>query len=389
MRSYDFHQKIDRENTSSVKWGWNQEIFGEADILPMWIADMDFSPPLEVKNALQERINHGIFGYTYTPSSTPEAIQQWLQKRHNWTIDTHSILYSTGIVPAIATAIQAFTAEGDKIMIQSPVYSPFNEMIKKNHRTVINTPLKLANNRYEIDFGEFERSLKDGVKAFLLCSPHNPGGRVWTKEELQTIGELCIKYDCLILSDEIHSDLVFKPHLHIPIASLNHQLKERTVTFIAPTKTFNIAGLQASAVVIASEELRNAYKSIQDQQGFSNLNMFGISGMEAAYRHGEAWLEELLAYLQESLQIATKFIRENVPGVTVIEPDGTYLLWLDCRAFNLSDEELRERLVKKGKLGLESGAKYGPGGEGFVRMNIACPHETLRDGLNRLKIAFS
>ncbi|KOP80073.1 MalY/PatB family protein [Cytobacillus solani] len=387
MNMYDFNQKMNREHTSSVKWGLTKQIFGADDVLPMWVADMDFSPPNEVKEAIQARVDHGIYGYTFSPPSTTEAIQQWLNKRHGWEINHSWVLYSTGVVPTISIAIEAFTAPGDKVMLQSPVYTPFFEMIEKNKRKLVNTPLKLINNRYEIDFTVFEDHLKDGVKLFLLCNPHNPSGRVWTKEELTRVGELCHQYNCLILSDEIHSDLILK-NKHVPIASLDETFKEITVTCIAPSKTFNLAGLQASAVIIPNKQLRKAFKDVQERQGFFSLSTFGIIGMEAAYRSGEQWLEELLAYLKENVKTVKEYIDAHIPGISVMEPEGSYLIWLNCQALQLSDDEIKDQLLIKGKLALEPGTKYGPGGEGFVRMNIACPKEVVLEGLERLKKAF-
>lgn len=387
MNMYDFNQKMNREHTSSVKWGLTKQIFGADDVLPMWVADMDFSPPNEVKKAIQARVDHGIYGYTFSPPSTTEAIQQWLNKRHGWEINHSWVLYSTGVVPTISIAIEAFTAPGDKVMLQSPVYTPFFEMIEKNKRKLVNTPLKLINNRYEIDFTVFEDHLKDGVKLFLLCNPHNPSGRVWTKEELTRVGELCHQYNCLILSDEIHSDLILK-NKHVPIASLDETFKEITVTCIAPSKTFNLAGLQASAVIIPNKQLRKAFKDVQERQGFFSLSTFGIIGMEAAYRSGEQWLEELLAYLKENVKTVKEYIDAHIPGISVMEPEGSYLIWLNCQALQLSDDEIKDQLLTKGKLALEPGTKYGPGGEGFVRMNIACPKEVVLEGLERLKKAF-
>lgn len=388
MKKFDFDQIINRENTSSVKWGMTQQVFGTSEVLPMWVADMDFAPPSEVKDALLDRVHHGVFGYTFPSTSTADSITQWLQNRHSWNIENEWILYNLGVVPSIATAIEAYTAPGDKVMLQSPVYAPFFDMVKKNNREVVNSPLKLVNNRFEIDFADFEERLKEGVKLFLLCNPHNPGGRVWTKEELQKIGELCHQYQCLILSDEIHSDLVFKENKHIPIASLNNKFNEITITCIAPTKTFNLAGLQASAVIISNKELRKEFQTVLQRQGFFSLPTFGAIGMEAAYQHGNSWLDELLEYLHENVETAKSFIDEHLPSIKVMEPEGTYLLWLNCRELDLSDEDIKDRLLYKGKLALEPGKKYGPGGEGFVRMNIACPREMLLDGLERLKRAF-
>ncbi|MED4204689.1 PatB family C-S lyase [Neobacillus mesonae] len=383
-----FNEKIDRLNTASVKWEATKEIFGETDLWPMWVADMDFKPPQAVIKAIKKRADHGVFGYTFIPESTKQAIAAWVSKRHSWTIDGSWLLYCSGVVQGISTAIQAFTEEGDRVLLQSPVYTPFFEMIKQNNRTVVNSPLILEGNQYRIDFAAFEEELKKGCKLFLLCSPHNPGGRVWTKDELLQMGELCLKYNCLILSDEIHSDLVYKEYKHTPIASITEALSENVITCIAPSKTFNLAGLQASVAIIKNNTLRKQFDDTLKRQGFFTLNTFGIIAMEAAYLEGEAWLEELMAYLQDNKQYVLNFLQENLPEITCIDSEGTYLLWLDCRKLGLSDQELRASLLQKGRLALEPGTKYGLGGEGFVRMNIACPKEHVIEGLNRLKMAF-
>ncbi len=384
----NFDKIFDRTNTASVKWEATKKIYGVEGLLPMWVADMDFQAPKEVTEAIYKRADHGIFGYTFTPNSTVEAIQNWLEKRHHWKIQPEWILYHHGVVPAISTAIQAFTNPGDRVMLQAPVYAPFFGMIKSNDRTVVNAPLELHGNRYQINFEIFEQKLKEGVKLFLLCNPHNPGGNVWTKDELLKIGELCLKHNCLILSDEIHSDLVYKPAAHIPIASLSDELEQQVITCVAPSKTFNLAGLQASAIIIANEKLKRQFNKIQLQQGFFALNTFGIVAMEAGYRYGEMWLEELLTYLVENKRIADHYMKENIPQIKIIEPEGTYLLWLDCRNLGMSDSDIQKALLEKGKLALEPGTKYGTEGSGFLRMNIACPKNTLLEGLDRLKAAF-
>lgn len=389
MGNYNFNEVIDRLQTASVKWEMTREIFGTGDVLPMWVADMDFLPPREVSESITERVSHGIFGYTFITPSASEAVQGWVKKRHGWEIRKSWLVYSSGVVPSISMAIQAFTVPGDKVMLQSPVYTPFFGMTEENGRTVVNSTLVLKDGRYEIDFEDFENKLKEGVKLFLLCNPHNPGGRVWTKEELIKIGDLCFQYGCLILSDEIHSDLVYSPNKHIPLASLKEEYANITMTCIAPSKTFNIAGLQASAVVISDAGLQKRFKEQQHKNAFFGLNIFGITGMQAAYQHGEAWLEELLVYLKENRDEIVDFIQANVPDINPIIPDSTYLIWLDCRKLGFSDDEIKDRLLNKGKLALEPGAKYGPGGEGFVRLNFACPRDTLREGLERLKKAFS
>jgi cysteine-S-conjugate beta-lyase len=389
MENKVFDKVVDRNNTHSVKWDAVGKVFGKDDVLPMWVADMDFHPPKAVTDALKDRIDHGIFGYTFVPMSVTETIQDWMKKRHDCEFKKSSILFSEGVVPSISTAIRAYTEKGDKVLVHSPVYTPFFNMVKNNDRTLVTSNLVVENGRFEMDFADFEAKLQDGVKLFILCNPHNPGGRVWTKDELEKIGDLCVKHDVLIVSDEIHSDLVFKPHVHIPIATIKEEFREITTTFIAPSKTFNLAGLQASAVLIPNKELKAKFKEVQEQQGFFTLNTFGIAGMEAAYRYGEEWLEQLLVYLDENMKITTDFIAEHLPALKPMKADATYLLWIDCRELGLSDEEIKNQLLEKGKLGLEPGTKYGEGGEGFVRMNLACPRETLYEGLERLKKAFS
>lgn len=384
-----FNEKINRYKTASVKWERTKEVFGREDILPMWVADMDFRPPEAVINAIKSRAEHGIFGYTFVPPTASSAVREWLRNRHDWSIQSDSLLYSGGVVQSISAAIRAFSSPGDKILLTSPVYTPFFNMIKLNGRIAANAPLYLNEQHYKIDFAGFERELQSGCKLFLLCNPHNPGGRVWSKEELLKIGDLCLQYNCLIISDEIHSDIVYKPFKHYPIASLSPELSERTVTFIAPSKTFNLAGLQASAIIVENPGLRKQLHDVFVQQGTFSLNTFGIIGMEAAYEHGEAWMEELIDYLHENKKFAIAFLQEHLPQIKCIDPEGTYLLWLDCRKLDIGDQELQKLLIQKGKVALEPGAKYGFGGEGFVRLNFGCPREMLEDGLKRIMTALS
>lgn len=381
-----FDIRIDRRHTRSVKWDGMDKSFGTNSLLPMWVADMDFPPPEEVLKALQLRMDHGIFGYTLIEDSTYEAIIKWVKKRHSWSVTKSQLLFSPGVVPSLGMAIQAFTQPGGKVLLQSPVYTPFFHMAENNMREVLNSPLVLENGRYVIDFADLEEKLQE-ADLFLLCSPHNPGGRVWNEEELRKIGELCVKHDVVIVSDEIHCDLTAPPHRHIPIASLDKAFAERTVTCMAPSKTFNLAGIQSSFIIVPNPEMKAKLETIQSQQGFFTLNAFGIIGMEAAYQHGELWLDELLEYLKGNVSLVKEFIGAELPALDMMEPEGGYLIWIDCRRTGLSDEEIRERLLGRGRLALNFGNSYGPGGEGFIRMNIACPRETVREGLERLKQA--
>ncbi|MBS4200143.1 pyridoxal phosphate-dependent aminotransferase [Bacillus sp. FJAT-49732] len=384
-----FDEKIDRKNTSSVKWDGMKAAFGKNELLPMWVADMDFRPPSEVLDAMKKRVEHGVFGYTIIGDTTANAIINWISKRHQWDIKPSWLLYSPGVVPSIGMAIRAFTEVGDKVMLQSPVYTPFFNMIESNMREVVNSPLVLKDGRYEIDFVDFEEKLKSGVKLFLLCSPHNPAGRVWSKEELMKIAELCREYGVIIASDEIHADIVAPPHKHFPICSLDPSFSDLIITFMAPSKTFNLAGLQSSFMVVQNAEIRKKIEDIQKNEGFHTLNTFGIIAMEAAYQYGEKWLDDATAYIRENIEILQKGIETELPDLEVIKPEGTYLVWVDCRKTGLSANEIRKRLIEKGRLAVNFGDSYGPGGEGFIRFNTACPRSIIEEGIERLKLAFS
>jgi cysteine-S-conjugate beta-lyase len=388
LSNNQFDHVIERIGTHSVKWDLTDKIFGDEEVLPMWVADMDFEAPNEVISAIKERLDHKVFGYTAIPSTTPEAISQWVKKRHNWEINQDWISYNPGVVTAMTMAIQAFTEPDDKIVIQTPVYQPFFHIVEKNKRKLLTTENILQNGRYNMNFEQLEEILTPDVKILMLCNPHNPGGRVWSREELTKLGNLCVKNDILILSDDIHSDIIVGDQAYTPIASISEEIANQTITFIAPTKTFNLAGLQASVVIIPNKKLKGIFDNYQSSQGFFTLNALGVVGMEAAYLHGEKWLDELISYLKSNIRLLTEFVNEQLPKIRVIQPEGTYLVWLDCRKLGLSGKEIEQLLIKKGKIGLEPGKKYGPGGEGFVRINLACSKTTLKEGLNRLKLAF-
>lgn len=386
---FDFDEQINRLNTDSVKWNGIKMIYGTEDILPMWVADMDFASPHQIKEALMKRVEHGIFGYGVPSSEINTVVKHWVKRRYKWDIKEEWLIPSSGVVTSIAFAIQALTEKGDKVLIQTPVYYPFYSMIENNGRKIVKNPLVLKNDKYEIDFNDFEDKLKSGVKLFILCSPHNPVGRVWTRKELEKMGELCERYGVYIVSDEIHADIIYEPNVHTPMASLNRYWENNSITCIAPSKTFNIPGLQASVMIIPSSEILEKVRTVQGTIGFHGLNIFGNVAMEAAYKYGEEWLEALLPYLQKNRDALIQFIREEIPELNVVAPEGTYLVWIDCRKLGLSDDERKERLIHRGKLGLEPGVKYGTEGAGFVRMNIGCTYKTLQDGLKRLKRAFT
>ncbi|MGC8228316.1 MalY/PatB family protein [Pseudobacillus badius] len=385
-----FDRVINRTGTNAVKWDNLKAVFGVEDALPMWVADMDFEAPYAVKEAVVKQAEHGIYGYTAIPESMKEAIKHWMLKRHGWEIETEWLLFNQGVVPSLGAAIEAFTELGDSVLVQSPVYTPFFDMIERNGRLVVNSELMLKDDRYEIDLADLEEKLSnEEVKLFLLCSPHNPGGRVWTKTELSAIADLCQKYNVLIVSDEIHSDLTAEPHKHTPIASIHENCQSHIVTCIAPSKTFNLAGLQTSAMIVPDKELRAKLQKVLAKQGFFTLNIMGIAATEAAYREGGPWLDEAIDYIRGNIQLVKEFISRELPDLTVIEPEGSYLVWIDCRKLGLSDDELMKKLLLKGKLALGQGSKYRSGGEGFMRMNVACPRSIVEEGLQRLKTALA
>ena len=386
--TFNLEKVVNRKDSYSVKWDETTAFFGREDVLPMWVADMDFQAPPSVNEAFRKRIEHGIYGYTSIPTSTSLAITNWVKRNHNWQIDVDWITYISGVVPALSLAVQTFTEVGDKVITFSPVYYPFFDMVQMNDRKLVTSSLVLKNGRYEFDLDDFESKLDESVKMLLLCNPHNPGGRVWTKEELLRLGEICLKHNILVISDEIHGDLALGENRYIPFASISPEFSLNCVTCMAPTKTFNIAGLQAAMMVIENNELKEKAEQFQKNNGHFTLSTFGIIGMEAAYEEGDGWLSEVKKIIHSNIEIAISFFEKELPDTLIVCPlESTYLLWIDCRKLGLNDAELKNRLLHKGKLALEMGEKFGPEAKGFVRMNIACPEETLLDGLNRLKIA--
>ncbi|WP_332849206.1 MalY/PatB family protein [Bacillus xiapuensis] len=380
-----FDQVMNRAGSGAVKWDRLKAIFGVEEALPMWVADMDFKAPEAVIEAVTKQAEHGIYGYTAIPDSVRSAIKGWMKTRHSWEIEESWLLFHHGVVPSIQAAIETFTDKGDAVVVQSPVYTPFFDMIERNERQVANNQLVLRAHHYEIDFEDLEAKLSaDETKLMLLCSPHNPGGRVWTKDELTKVAKLCQKHQVVIVSDEIHSDLTADPFPHTPIASIREEFQEFIITLIAPSKTFNLAGLQASAIIAPNPKLRRKLKQTQAKHGFFELNLMGTVAMEAAYRHGGPWLDEAIAYIRENVQLVQSFIADKLPQLAVMEPEGGYLVWIDCRKLGLSDEELMQKILHEGQLALGQGSKYRAGGEGFVRMNVACPRSLVEEGLKRL-----
>jgi len=386
--AYDFDQVINRYNSNSLKWDAVGERFGDPDLLPMWVADMDFRAPESVIQALKKVADHGIFGYTIRPDSFYQALMDWMKRRHNWSIEKEWMIFSPGVVPALSMIVEAFTEPEDAVLIQSPVYYPFFHVIRENGRRLVDNSLVFDGNQYRMDFDDLEKKLsEDAVKLMIISSPHNPVGRVWTKDELKKLGELCIKHHVLVVSDEVHCDLILRGNVHTPFASISEAFAENSITCVAPSKTFNLAGLQSSIVIIPNHEHRSTFKRSLRIQDNAMTNSFALAAFEAAYNEGEEWLEQLLDYLENNLRVLNTFFEENLPQINVIQPEGTYLVWIDFRTLGLDAKALETLMQKKAKIALDEGYIFGKAGEGFERINIACPRKTLEDGLQRIKKA--
>ena len=384
MYKDSFNEGVNRLGTNAVKYDKYKENFNtnEDDIIPMWIADMDFKTCDEITKALQNKLSTGNLGYD-TVNGYYESVVKWMRNRHNVDINVEDVVYTPGVVTAINFLLKILIKENDKVLVQSPVYHSFFRVLNENKCDLVQSELFIKNNRYEIDFDEFENKISTGVKVLILCNPHNPIGRVWTKEELERIVEICESYKVFIISDEIHSDLVFKGYKHTSLTTVAPYYKDNIVTLTAPSKTFNLAGLYVSNAIITDEKLRSRYKEL-----FSTTpNVLGAEALIAAYNKGETWLEELLEYIESNYNYVLKFVNENVAKIKVIKQEGTFLTWLDCRELGLSDEELERFFLEKAKLALSTGTAFGKGGSGFMRMNIGCPISTVKEALERLKNA--
>lgn len=382
---YDFDKIIDRHGTNCLKFDFAKERGKNGDELSLWVADMDFQVAKPITDALQAQVNHGIYGYTEVKSDYFDIVKNWFKDNFGWEIKKGSLVKTPGVVYAIAMAVKAFTKEGEAVIIQQPVYYPFSEMIIANNRKLVNSPLVLKGGRYEIDFEDFEKKIvKNNVKLFILCSPHNPVGRVWSVEELKRIGDICIKHDVVILSDEIHADFVYEPNKHHVFASLGESYAANSVIATAPSKSFNIAGLQVSNIFIENKKLRDAFRNEIVKSGYSQLNTMGLVAARAAYEFGKEWLDEVRAYIKDNLIFFRDYLKENIGELNLIEPEGTYLVWVDFGKLGLSEKQREDLIVNKAKLWIDSGAMFGADGEGFERFNIACPREYLKMALDSL-----
>lgn len=385
MGRYDFDTVIDRKGTGCIKYDAQMRRMGRNDLLPLWVADMDFRAPQEVLDVLKARIDHGIFGYTDPDDAYGDSLVSWFQRRYGVTIQKEWNTVTPGVVYALAAAVRAYTKPGDAVIIQQPVYYPFREVIQDNRRRLVNSQLIYEDGRYHIDFDDFERKIyTNSVKLFLLCNPHNPVGRVWTREELQRLGEICKKHGVTVFSDEIHCDFVYPGHTFVPFASVDPSFKEFTVTGTSASKTFNIAGLQCANILIPDQDKRRFFRREVAASGYSQGNVLGMVATKAFYDLGEPWLEELLQYLKGNLDYVRQYVKDNLPGVSLVEPEGTYLLWLDFGGTGLKPEELEDLVVNKARLWLDGGAIFGKETALFERINIACPRSILEEAMGRL-----
>lgn len=383
--TYDFDTVIDRKNTNSIKYDFARERGMPEGLLPLWVADMDFPAPPEVLEDLQKAAAHGVFGYTEAKEGYYHALTGWFTARFGYAFTQSDVVKSPGVIFALAQAVRAFTRPGDGVLVQTPVYYPFYALIRDNGRRLVTNPLRYAEGVYRIDFADFERKIREeGVKLFLLCSPHNPVGRVWTRQELEKLNTVCERYDVLVISDEIHCDFVYPGHSHTCFGLIS----ENAVVATAPSKTFNLAGLQVSNIIVKNEALRRALREEIGRTGYSQLSTLGLVACQSAYTRGRAWLEQLKAYLAENIRLTRAFLARRLPKVRLVEPQGTYLLWLDFSAYGLSQAEFDGRIVGGAKLWLDSGTMFGSEGVGFQRVNIACPKATLLEALERLAQAF-
>ena len=391
---YDFDEICSRTGTNCSKWDRLQAIFGSNEVIPMWVADMDFPAAKPIAEAIQARAAHEFYGYTDAGSSLIEAVVERMKRKFDWKINPEWVVFTPGVIPALHIAVRALTRPGDEIVLQEPVYFPFFNTVKQNGCQILTNPLKMVKGQYQMDFDDLAkkfgsrpgmREIPSRAKGVILCNPQNPIGRLWNREELTRMGKIVIGNGATVISDEIHCEILFKGYRHTPFAAISEEFAQNSIVCMAPSKTFNLAGLEASSIIIPNKKLRE--KFAEARMGVGSPNLFGFTAMEAAYRYGDEWLEQLLDYLQGNLEYALKYFKNNIPAIKVTKPQGTYLLWLDCRGLGMDDTALRIFMREKAKVGLDDGFLFGAGGSGFQRMNIACPRGILEEALGRLEKA--
>ncbi|MWV46961.1 putative C-S lyase [Paenibacillus sp. HJL G12] len=386
----NFDKQITRNLTGCDKWDGMQHIFGTTDALPMWVADMDFESPPSVIEAMQKRVEHGVFGYTMQTDEYKNSIVNWMKQRHGWEVEPEWLVFCPGVVPALSFAVQAFTHPGDKVVIQPPVYPPFHSVVKDHGRELVLNPLKFENGQYSMDLEALEHILDNQqIKMLILCSPHNPVGRVWTRGELEALVDLCARHDVLIVSDEIHADLVYDKSTHIPLANISDEAKNRSIICTSPSKTFNIAGLNTSNIIIPDPQIRKTFQKALQLYHVGSISAIGSTAAEAAYTDGGEWLDDVLAYLQQNIEYVIEYVEKHIPEIKVGNPEATYLLWMDFRCLGMTPAETADFLLTKAKLALNNGSAFGQGGAGFMRMNVACPKSTVVEAMKRLDNAMT
>ncbi len=390
MGRYDFDTVMDRRNTDSLKYDCAIRRGMPEDVLPLWVADMDFKTVPEVSEALADKAMHGIFGYSEPDEKYFDAIEGWFTKHFGWTPDRRKIVLSCSVIFSLCNLIEAVTEPGDGIIINQPVYYPFGESIRDNGRKLVNSGLLYRDGHYFIDFDDFEKKIvENDVKLYILCNPHNPVGRVWTRDELKKLSDICLKHKVFVVSDEIHADFVYPGHEFVSYATLGEEVLENAAICTSASKTFNLAGLHNANTYIFDNSVRRRFKEIQNKKGYSQSNIMGIVACRAAYTYGEEWHDELLAYLKGNIDYVRRFLAENIPGIRLVEPEGTYLIWLDCSGLGLTDQELNRKVVHEAGLWLDAGNIFGKDGEQFERVNIACPRKILEEAMERLKNTFA
>lgn len=380
----DFDNIIDRYNTNSAKWDEADEIYGK-DLIHLGVADMDFKSPEPILKAMNKVVEHGVFGYTVLNKNYYDATVNWMKRKFHWIIEEEWIVFCPRISVAVSLIIQTLTNEGDGIIVQQPLYSPLRDAVKKNNRKLIVNSLKLEDGKYIMDFDDLEQKIDRSVKLMILCNPHNPIGRVWKKEELKKIEEICIKHNLVVISDEIHSDILYKGQKHIPLASISKAMQQRTIVCNSITKTFNVPGVIVSNIIIPNEDIRKIVEDKIDQLGIHNPNIFAVPVLETAYTQCDSWLSEAIDYIEVNYNYVKTYIHENMPKLKIIEPEGTYLVWIDCRELNLDESELKNLFMEKAKVGVYMGSVFGEEGTGFIRINIATPKENLILALEKIK----
>ena len=384
---YNFDEIVQRKHTDCLKYDNLKEMFGTEEVLPMWIADMDFKTPDFIVDAIRNRLSHELLGYSYICKRWRPAIQSWVSRRYGWQVEADEIGFVGGIVPAISFALQCFTKAGDKVMIQPPVYHPYHHVTHDLERTLVMNPLKLVNGQFEVDFADFEEKVKN-CKIFLLCNPHNPGGRVWSKDELVRMCEICAKYNVLVISDEIHCDMVLKGYKHIPFASCCEKAKDICITFMAASKTFNIAGLKSSYQIIQNEDIRKQYHEFLRKSELDTAHVFATGPVATAYEQGEEWVEQMLEYVEANIDFMEQYLKKNMPKMGMIRPQASFLVFLDARGLGLPHDELVKFFIREAKVGMNDGAMFGEEGSGYMRMNLGCPRSILEKALNQIKAAY-